>query len=525
MSGVPGHPCDLAIIGSGFGGSLLAQIARRLGLSVVLLESGRHPRFAMGESSTPLANLLLEELAARYDLPRVAPLSKWGAWQRTHPGLACGLKRGFTFYHHRAGEPWRAAPGRPNELLVAASPHDGIADTHWFRADFDQFLAREAEALGAVLAEGVTLRGAEFPEGGGVVLAGEGGGVRWPVRARFVVDASGARGFLARALDLGAAPLPGLPETEALYAHFEGVARWDALHPPDAEPPYPADDAAVHHVFPGGWIWVLRFNNGLTSAGVAATRAVAEELRFAEGAPAWSRLLERLPSVREQFAEARAVRPFVHRRPLAFRCPRAAGRGWALLPSSAGFVDPILSTGFTLTLLGIERLARWLEGGAEALSAAGAAAMPPALAAYSAETLAELDAVAELVGALYANFDDFEVCRALTMLYFAAASYSETMRRLGRAERVGGFLLHRDAVFGPRCRSIVRAARGRPTGAVRAQVLQSVGEAIAPINVAGLGDPARGHWYPARAEDLVAAGPKLGVGRAEMEGLLRLFAG
>jgi FADH2 O2-dependent halogenase len=69
----------------GFGGSLLAMIARRLGHSVVLLEKTQHPRFAIGESSTPLANLLLEELATRYNLPRLLPLSKWGSWQQHYP--------------------------------------------------------------------------------------------------------------------------------------------------------------------------------------------------------------------------------------------------------------------------------------------------------------------------------------------------------------------------------------------------------------------------------------------------------
>src|SRR5437867_4128092 len=64
---------DIAVVGSGFGGSLMAMIARQLGCSVVLLERGRHPRFAIGESSTPLANLLLEELARRYALPRLRP--------------------------------------------------------------------------------------------------------------------------------------------------------------------------------------------------------------------------------------------------------------------------------------------------------------------------------------------------------------------------------------------------------------------------------------------------------------------
>src|SRR2546429_3114578 len=118
---------DMAVVGSGFGGSLTAMIARRLGRSVILLERGRHPRFAIGESSTPLANLLLEELATRYDLPRLLPLTKWGSWQRAYPEIACGLKRGFTFHHHAFGKSFAADPQRGDQLLVAASPHDGIA--------------------------------------------------------------------------------------------------------------------------------------------------------------------------------------------------------------------------------------------------------------------------------------------------------------------------------------------------------------------------------------------------------------
>ena len=70
----------------------------------MLIERGRHPRFAIGESSTPLANLLLEELADRYDLPRIRAFSKWGTWQRPDPDVACGLKRGFTFFFHQPGD-------------------------------------------------------------------------------------------------------------------------------------------------------------------------------------------------------------------------------------------------------------------------------------------------------------------------------------------------------------------------------------------------------------------------------------
>ena len=60
---------DVVIVGAGFAGALTAMALRRRGRSVLLVERGRHPRFAIGESSTPLANLLIEELADRTTCP------------------------------------------------------------------------------------------------------------------------------------------------------------------------------------------------------------------------------------------------------------------------------------------------------------------------------------------------------------------------------------------------------------------------------------------------------------------------
>src|ERR1700761_1677454 len=116
MRGVMTDRYDIAIVGSGFAGSLLAMIARKLGRSVVLLERGKHPRFTIGESSTPLSNLLLEELVTKYDLPRLSPLTKWGSWRNAYPEVACGLKRGFTFFHHAQGQSSAVtAPERRNQ--------------------------------------------------------------------------------------------------------------------------------------------------------------------------------------------------------------------------------------------------------------------------------------------------------------------------------------------------------------------------------------------------------------------------
>ncbi|HEX3470171.1 MAG TPA: NAD(P)/FAD-dependent oxidoreductase, partial [Silvibacterium sp.] len=344
---------DIAIVGSGFAGSLLAMIAHRLGRSVVLLERGRHPRIVIGESSTPITNLLLEELTTRYDLPAVRPLAKWGSWQRAHPEVACGLKRGFTFYHHDLDKPRHSVPNRSEQLLVAASPHDEISDTHWYRADFDYFLVREAQKLGVDYLDETELTGiTELNDE--LRLDGTRNGRELSISAQFVIDASGPRGFLHRALGLKELQLPDFPATQALYSHFSGVRRLEDFYPllDGQSPPYPVDDAAVHHVFDGGWIWVLQFNNGITSAGIAATDGLAEKLKLTEGAEAWDRILRSIPTLQAQFAMAKAERPFTHIPRLGFRSASVAGDRWALLPSAAGFVDPLLSTGFPLTLLG-----------------------------------------------------------------------------------------------------------------------------------------------------------------------------
>ena len=514
---------DLAIVGAGFSGSLLAAVARRLGLSVVLVEKGSHPRFAIGESSSPLANLLLEEICDRYGLGRIKPLTAWGPWRRTYPEVNCGLKRGFTFYAHVPGRPFAADPQRRDQLLVAASPCDEVADTHWYRADFDRFLAEEAVREGAVYLDQTEIERATY-ETGWWELGTARRGRRRALRARFVVDASGPRGFLHRALGLPEAAFPDLPATEGLYTHFSGVRRMEEMGilPATEEPPYPPDDAALHHVFPGGWIWVLRFADGTTSAGVAAVQELARDLGLEEGEAAWHRLLSRLPSVREQFENAHPVHPFVHARRLPFRCGTAAGPGWALLPSAAAFVDPLLSTGFPLTLLGIQRLARLFEAGPPGPGLAAA------LGDYERATLADADAAALLVSALYGFFDDFPVFTALTHLYFAAASYTEAVARLQRPTLRRSFLLREDPGFGPGffrlCRAAISAAkRGGFDTCERETWLAELRHTVAGRDVAGLGRDERRNWHPVDPRDVLEGAGRLGATRGEVEALLETW--
>src|SRR5215204_5521386 len=154
--------CGVAIVGSGFAGSLLARVLAVLGYDVMLIERGTHPRFAIGESTTPLANLSLERIATRYGLADCWRLASHGRWLAHHPGLRRGLKRGFTFYRHHPGEPFADRGLDSERLLVAASPEETFSDTHWLRADVDHHFVRRAVAAGVEYLDRTELTAADF---------------------------------------------------------------------------------------------------------------------------------------------------------------------------------------------------------------------------------------------------------------------------------------------------------------------------------------------------------------------------
>ena len=201
----------VAVVGSGFAGSLLARVLAVQGHDVVLLERGTHPRFAIGESSTPLANLTLERLARRYGLDDCYDLAAHGRWVARFPELRRGLKRGFTFYrHHRA----RSFAG-DERLLVAASPNDAVADNHWLRADVDHHFVRAAVTAGVEYHDR-TLVTADLLKA---------------LRADFVVDASGPGGFMAQQLAIPSGLSRMHTNAGLLFSHFDGVRLFSDVVP------------------------------------------------------------------------------------------------------------------------------------------------------------------------------------------------------------------------------------------------------------------------------------------------------
>ncbi|MCY3966762.1 MAG: tryptophan 7-halogenase [Acidobacteria bacterium] len=504
---------EVVIAGGGFGGSVLGRALHAQGRDVLLLERGRHPRFALGESSTPLANLALERLAVRYGFDDLWALAAHGRWRRRLPEVGGGLKRGFCFYSHRPGRAFVPDTAGSGRLVVAASPDEEVADNQWLRADVDRFVFERARSEGVDCREETAVEVLSIPdepEAGPVrIRAGD-----RLVEAGLLVDATGGSPLAGR---LGARSLRPRLQTTLVYSHFDGVASFDRGDDwPDS--PFPERWSAAHHLLEEGWMYQLAFDDASVSAGVLlpedrpAAAAAIEELggggADASGAEAvFAGLLARYPSLASQFAGHRPLRDLAARSGVAYRRDRAAGPGWLLLPHSYAFADPMFSTGIAWSLLAVERIADLCRRGLPA---------PAEVERYGRLLAVEADHIDRLLVAAYRLMNDFEGFTAAAMAYFAAASFDELRQRLLDPPEGGwcwlGFLGADEEVR----RRLFEELDERSADPVTAGGLAGrIGPAIESRNLIGLDDPSRRNVYPvdltdmARRQDRIAA--RLGV--------------
>lgn len=400
--------CDVLIIGSGFGGCLLAALLQRQGRHAVVIDRARHPRFTIGESSTPLADRTLHQIASEAGLAELLPLCRYDLWKRVYPDLTCGLKRGFTYFDHTCGD-----IGTP-QLLVAASHSDERSDTHWLRSDVDAFIARTAAHHGATLIEG-----AEFElrvNSGHWQVSGVADGRSFSVRSPFVVDASGPTGVVMNHLGIASQTNRLKTQSSAVYGHFHNVRSNRELllnaGRPISHHPFDCDAAAVHHVLPDGWMWQLRFDDQTVSAGLMTRGQSSATTQV------WGATLKQHPFLRNQFETSELIRvPSLRTTGRVQRLRQhAAGANWAALPSTTGFIDPLHSTGIAHTLFGVRRIAEQLCSGSWSAAAA---------TEYSRRTIDELLLIDELVEGCYAALPSFRLWSAWSMLYFAAVTSME----------------------------------------------------------------------------------------------------
>jgi FADH2 O2-dependent halogenase len=482
---------DVLILGAGFSGSLLGWLLAKSGRQVVVADRLRHPRFAIGESSTPLADLALRQLAEKYELPELAALSHYGTWKESFPELRRGLKRGFSYFRQHAGEEFHPGADHDRELLVAASLNDAVGDTHWLRADVDQWFARKAAEAGALVWEAADLRvtGRSPWTWTGTI---DGGETAVTVTADFVVDGTGPASVIPRLLDLASQTERLKTHSRSVFTHVRGLRRmgdwFDSRGESRAEHTFDCDHAALHQLLDEGWMWQLRFDDGVTSVGF-----VIESPDQPSGSPeeqaTW--FLDRYPTLKWQFAETEVVDPpgrWLSTVRLQRLWSSAAGEDWALLPHTAGFIDPMHSTGIGQSLFGVECLADLL--GREMSPSERQAG----LVAYSRRVPEEILAIDQYVAACYATRYQMPAFVAAVMLYFAAVTTCE--RRRLRGEPTTFLATDDQELTGTLTEAARRIIACRPkTRAEANELVGMVRSAIRPWNTARLLEPAIANMY------------------------------
>lgn len=481
------------ILGAGFSGSLLAWILAKQGAEVVLIDRGRHPRFAIGESSTPVADLWLSVLADRYGLQNLRPLSRWGSWQRQLPQLRAGKKRGFSYFVHQPDCVFSESKEHSSSWLVAASPNDELSDTHWMRSDVDQWFCDQAIKAGAHVLQSV-LAPRVSPSNGGWEITGEVEEQPIAIQVDWLIDASNST-QVGEALGLARLDDRLQTQTGAMFGHFRGVGsmtQWLNQHlNSTALDPFDADDSAQHHILDHGWIWMLRFNDGTTSVGLvkSVNRWSDEEINAADRHEVLRQSFRRFPTVSDLMERSELVAPLdANQQPRVSWIPRisrlwdrAGGKNWLMLPTSAGIVDPLHSTGIAHALTGVARAV-------ELLLCADKSRQASLAERYSTDVVHEVRWIDQLVNCCYQAADvDFDAFMAACSLYFVAAIHSE--RQLARdGALTDGFLLARQSklagVVHECSLDLQQLSRGDAS-----KFVEKVREFIKPWNDVGLLDP------------------------------------
>ncbi len=500
------HSCDVAIIGSGFSGSLLALCLHRSGLKVCVLEKERHPRFAVGESSTPIADMILRSLSVNYDLPWLKHFSRYGSWQQHYPGITCGLKRGFSYFKHEPQETFRTNRTHNRELLVAASINDEQSDTNWMRSEFDAFLVEKLEEYNISYFDEAEITSVEHSNSDEWLLEAVRKDSPLSLHAGFLVDATGGPHFLNKFLGIQSVTEGFETHSRAVFSHFENVTPWKVYleenNIPTSDYPYDPDHSALHHLLREGWLWMLRFNNRRVSAGLLLNLNQSDKSLPSDPNEMWDKVISRYPSLKHIFENsfpAASPGEILQTGRLQRRLKSITGDGWAALPHSAGFIDPMHSTGIAHTLSGIEKLVTLLVDSLNEKKE-----LTKRLKAYEQSVFTELSFIDLLVAGSYRSMNNFELFHTYTTLYFISAISYEQRRLKGEIPSHFLYANHQDI-------SSIVAESYRDLKKMRCEELSdnkvirfrdNVRSRIAPFNRAGLLDPDTNNMYHHTAVEL-----------------------
>jgi FADH2 O2-dependent halogenase len=344
---------DVAIIGSGIGGSTLAAVLARQGLSVLVFEGGTHPKFAVGESMILETSEMMRALAEFYEVPELAYFSSENYFK--YAGFSHGAKRHFGFVHHTLGQDQDIKLSL--QAVIPRQPYDH--EMHLYRQDTDYFLTSIAISYGATVLQNTLVADVDI-QSDGVKITTKGGRV---YHAEYLVDAGGFRSLVAEKLGWRHHELE--THTRAIFTHMIDVPCYNDVSASAKEfgVPFRWSEGTLHHIFKGGWLWIIPFNNHadstnpLCSVGLQIDSRIYPARNDISPQQEFYEFIEQFPKVKEQLKYAKAIRGWVRAERLQYSSHHVVGDRFALLGHAAGFIDPLYSKGLYVTHISVMVLA------------------------------------------------------------------------------------------------------------------------------------------------------------------------
>ncbi len=351
-NGSKSNQYDVIILGSGMSGTQMGAILAKQKFKVLIVEEASHPRFTIGESSIPETSLMNRIIADRYGIPEINDITSFYSTFRK-VASSTGIKRNFGFVFHKEGRPHD--PKEFTQCIIPELPWG--PESHFFRQDVDEYLLHAAIRHGCEVRQRTRINEYQIDDEGAVLTSSD--GERFT--ARYVVDCGGPRAPLALKFGLREEPCRYRTHSRTLYTHMQGVKPFDEIFTTKGQR-WRWHDGTLHHMFHGGWLWVIPFNNHARSTNdlVSVGLQLDPRIHPKTDIPAqqeFDEFLAKFPTIKAQFENARPVREWVKTDRLQYSSKKTVGDRYALMLHAAGFIDPLFSRGLENTAVTIHALA------------------------------------------------------------------------------------------------------------------------------------------------------------------------
>lgn len=309
---------DVAVIGSGPGGSVASTFLAQKGYRVVMIERETFPRFHVGESLLPATQRIWEKMGLAGELEQSGHTFKYaGEFRIGHRPDRSDFTCTTGYFHHI---PQKDFPPRPYAYQVE-------------RAIFDKQLQDCAVRHGVTLWSETSVTEVLFDDRGratGLRLRRD--GREEILNPRFIIDASGRRALIAQ--QLGGIVHDPVIKTSAVFGHFQGVTR---------DPGWRQGFFNGYFV-PHGWIWLIPLPDDVMSVGFVQNKPATDHWGN-NGEEILLEAINRYQFVQERFQNAVQVGRVRMLKDLAYETKQFCGDGWLSVGDANFFVDPLYSSG------------------------------------------------------------------------------------------------------------------------------------------------------------------------------------